>query len=101
MTFENRVVFDLTEVKAVVFECSTCGARIALVPKSKEMRPPEMCPAGHAWIWNVDTGYDSTASPFRAFLSALTRLQDPLLSKMGFRLLLEINKPSEPASGGA
>lgn len=95
MTFENRVVFDLTEVKAIIFVCESCGARIAFVPRSPDLRPPEQCPSGHHWNWNVDTGYASTASPFRAFLSSLTRLQDPLLSKMGFRLLLEINRPEE------
>lgn len=95
MTFENRIVFDLSEVKAVIFECATCGARVAFVPRSTDLRPPEQCPSGHHWGWNVDTGYASTGSPFRALLSALARLQDPLIGKMGFRLLLEINKPSE------
>jgi hypothetical protein len=99
MTFENRIVFDLAEIKAVIFECKSCGARISLVPPIPTM-PPQVCPTGHHWQWNVDTGYDSTGSPFRAFLSSLARLQDPLLgNNMGFRVLLEITGASAPASG--
>lgn len=98
MTIESRIVFDLAEIKAVIFVCETCGARVALTPRSIDFKPPEYCPSGHHWNWNIDTGYTSTASPFRALLSALARLQDPLLSKVGFRVLLEINGPAVRAS---
>lgn len=92
MTLERRIVFNLTEVTAVGFECLTCQAKVSLNPDKAEA-PPDKCPAGHAWDWNVNTGYRSTDSPFRAFLSALGKLRDPLCERMGFRLLLEIKEP--------
>lgn len=100
MTIENRILFDLTEIKTVIFECQTCSARVALVPRTIDVYPPTQCPLGHAWGWNLDTGYTSTQSPFRALLSALARLQDPLLSRMGFRVLLEIDGPSDRVASG-
>lgn len=93
MTIESRIVFDLTEIKSVIFECTTCGARTSL-PLGKVDYPPQHCPAGHSWNWNVRTGYQSTESPFRALLSALAKLRDPLLGQMGFNLFLEIDGAS-------
>jgi hypothetical protein len=99
MTIENRIVFDLAEIKGVIFECNSCGARISVRPGTVEM-PPQKCPADHWWNWNVPSSYRSTESPFRAFLAALSELQNPLYVQMGFKILFEISAASVPASSG-
>jgi hypothetical protein len=91
MTIENRIVFDLTEIKGVIFECNSCGARISVRPGTVEM-PPQKCPADHWWNWNVGTKYHSSESPFRALLSALAELQNSLYGQIGFKILLEISE---------
>lgn len=97
MTIERRIIFDLAEIQSVIFECKDCGARVSLRP-GKAHRPPENCPAGHAWHWNVDTGFRSTESPFIALLSSVARLQDPVLQQMGFLVFLEIDGVSARVS---
>src|ERR1035441_2228377 len=93
MTIENRIVFDLAEIKAVVFECCTCVATASL-PIGKADQPPSQCPTGHRWDWNVNTGYQSTESPFRAFLASLDKMIDLRCIQLGFRIWLEL-KPSD------
>lgn len=91
MTLEHNIVFGLGEIKAVIFECTRCRSRVTFPPDQAEA-PPERCPSGHPWGWNVNTGYRSTDSPFRALVSSLVKLREPLY-EMGFRILLEISEP--------
>jgi hypothetical protein len=93
MTYEGRIAFSLDEIKTVVFECTRCAARIALVPERRDT-PPDACPRGHAWDWNVSLNYTSTESPFRALLSALALLREDTAER-GFKLRFEIDQPSE------
>lgn len=88
MTFENTVIFGLEEIKAVIFECK-CGARIAVSPESMNF-PPAKCPCGHAWDWNIALNFNSTESPFQAFLSSVARLRSLPMDKFGFKILLQI-----------
>jgi hypothetical protein len=90
MTIESRILFDPADIKAVIFECSACGARVSASAKTMD-KPPYQCPMGHAWGWNKETGYRSSESPFRAFLTSLAKLQDPLYGQMGFKVFLEID----------
>lgn len=93
MTIETKIVFDLSEINVVVFECTICGARTSLRPEKIDA-PPLQCPAGHTWNWNVDTRYSSTQSPYKALLSSLAKLQDPVFAQMGFKIFLEIDGAS-------
>jgi hypothetical protein len=88
MTFEHRMAANLSEVKAVVFECVTCNARIALCPEDI-IAPPHHCPKGHSWDWNMPEQYQTMGSPILAFLHALKNLRNPLIEKNGFRISLE------------
>jgi hypothetical protein len=94
MTFEHRIVCGIEEVKAITLECKECKARVSLNP-ANTMRPPDKCPNGHAWDWNVYLGYNSTESPFVALFSSLKKLADPALKEIGFRLFFEFEKPKE------
>lgn len=94
MTYEHRIVCGIEEVKAVTLECRECKARVSLRPDNTA-RPPSKCPNGHAWDWNVSLGYESTESPFIAMFSVLKKLADPALKDVGFRVLLEFEKPKD------
>lgn len=91
MTFEHKLVCGLNEIKAIIFECNECKARVVLSPDI--MRPPRQCPSGHAWDWNISLGYSSTESPHIAFLSALRKLTDIGLKEVGFKVFLEFDEP--------
>lgn len=91
MTVERKIVFGLSDIKAVIFECIKCKSRTALSPEEWK-EPPSRCPAGHAWEWNVYSDYRSTESPFLAFLTSLRKLSE-LGSEKGFRIMLEIAEP--------
>ena len=90
MTSEHKISLGLADIKTVIFACDSCSGRIAFGP-DKVKAPPDRCPSGHAWNWNKNTGYNSTDSPFRGFLSALAKLRDPLC-ETGFHILLEIDE---------
>ncbi len=94
MTFEHRIVCGLNEIKFIVFECKSCGARVSLAAQNTA-RPPAKCPNDHAWDWNSYLGYQSTESPFIALLSSLKKLADPSLKDVGFKVLIEFEKPKD------
>lgn len=97
MTLQETISFELTEVRAVVFECESCGARVSVAPEKIE-KPPTKCPCDHAWDWNVGTGFNSTESPFRGFLLSLAKLRGLPKGKFGCRILLEIEKLATPSA---
>jgi hypothetical protein len=92
MTYEQRFICSLEEIKAITFECKECKARAVLIPGTA-MAPPAQCPNKHSWNWNVYLGFSSTESPYVAFLSALKELSRPTLKDAGFRVLLEFDEP--------
>ncbi|MGD0306717.1 MAG: hypothetical protein ABSC71_17980 [Candidatus Acidiferrales bacterium] len=98
MTFEHKLSANLTEIKAVVFECVTCNARIA-IPVEVLSNPPSQCPQGHAWDWNFSDSGHSNPVPVKAFLGALKFLRNPMIEKTGFRLLLEYEMPTANSHG--
>lgn len=93
MTFEQRMLFGLDEVKAIVFECEQCGAKTSIKPGTTD-KPPSKCPIGHAWDWNVAMNFNSTESPFCAFLSSFIRISQ-LPKTIGFKMYLEIERPKD------
>lgn len=92
MTLENRIVFDLAEVRRIILECHLCGAQIAIKPGTM-LYPPQNCPNGHAWNWNRDVGFQSTNSPHRAFFGAVPKLQEMAPDVIGFKMFLELESP--------
>ena len=92
MTYEHRLIVDLREIKSIVFECSKCKTRVAITPDDLR-RPPDACPSGHAWLWNVPMEYRGADSPFIGFLSGLNALRNPLVEQVGFKIYLEFEEP--------
>lgn len=95
MTFENKIVVGLDDIKAVIFECVGCGTRISVCPD--ELRVPEKCPHCPAdWRVKVTISKDS-ASPFESFCSAVSEIRARMASSSGlakFKILLELEEPS-------
>ena len=98
MTFEHRITAGLSDITAIVFECSTCHARLALVPEDITGLP-QQCPRGHAWDWNVPTQNQSMGSPILAFLHALKNLRGALIEKSCFGVALEYDARRWRTSG--
>ncbi len=95
MTFEHKIVVGLEEIKTVIFECNQCGAKIVLKPEDVGV-PPDHCPRGHGWNWNVVTEHREIGPPSASWLLSLKRLRDmTLIQRHGFRILLEFEEPKE------
>ncbi len=93
MTFEHKLIVGLEDIKGIIFECNQCKSKTVLIPESADF-PPQRCPNGHAWDWNIPVSYGSTESPFKAFLTSVKRLRDPLAERVGFKIFLEFNDAS-------
>jgi hypothetical protein len=94
MTIEHKLVVGLEEIKAIIFECAECKARIVLTPEQLN-KPPDKCPRGHTWEWDVPEQHQSiTGSPYFFFLTGLKKLREPVVNQLyGFRIFLEFEEP--------
>jgi len=94
MTYEQRIICGLEEIKAIAFECKECKSRVTFIPGTATQLPAQ-CPNHHSWDWNTYLGYQSTESPHIALLSALKKLSDPALKEVGFKVFIEFEKPKD------
>lgn len=94
MTFERKIVVSLGEIGALIFECIQCGAR-STVELDDIGQPPNQCPKGHPWDWNIATNHREIAPPALSWLVSLKRLRDPGAQRFGFRILLQFEEPKE------
>jgi hypothetical protein len=92
MSFEHKIVVSLDEIKAIIFECNECNAKIAMSPGTIE-RPPIACPRGHAWDWDTPDEFDPSLSPFVSFIKLLKGTRNSVSQGVGFRILLELEEP--------
>lgn len=90
MVIEHRAVFDLEDIKSVVFECSNCGGRFA-VPANQSVSERSLLECHYCrteWHWE-----EFKARPFTEFMAALrqvTRFQETAESRP-FRMRLEFD----------
>ena len=95
MTFEHRLLANLQEIKAIVFECNQCKARIAVVPEVVE-GIPRRCPNGHPW--NEGLPRENSNSAFLDFVALLKIFRhDEISEKSGFTIFLEFDEPKTNA----
>jgi len=90
MTFEHKIVVGLAEIKALIFECKECGARLSFPPEKMEIFP-KGCPNNHRWDSNVDLS--DSGFLFSAFVSCLKKLREPIYERVGFKIFLEFDQP--------
>ena len=94
MTIQRHIFIGLEDIKAIVYECAKCSARLTLTPDHTEI--PETC-SQCAQIWIPRKPPESgthPVSPLTQMLNALRRLRD--LSKvttLGVRIFFEIEEP--------
>lgn len=91
MTLERKITVGLGDIKAVVFECRTCHARVS-IPAS-DVRIPQACPCGKQWTPDYIEKSETLKSPYVQFCTALKQcilLQD---NEAPFTILLEFDAP--------
>lgn len=91
MTFEHTVAVGLEEIRAIIFQCTSCKARMAIVPDTLT-EIPKQCPNGHPWNTESPSGMvNSTAG---RFVFSLIEMRKSIYEKCGFKILLEFDVPS-------
>lgn len=97
---EHRIVAALGDIRAIVFECNECKARVSISPNDLH-RPPRQCPLAHAWNWDDEPGRNQArAGAHVDFISGLRRLLEPTLAPhCGFKVYLEFEEPAQPFPG--
>jgi DNA replicative helicase MCM subunit Mcm2 (Cdc46/Mcm family) len=98
MTIERKVIFGLEDIKALVFECNECSARVSISPRDgKSINMPSKCPqCPQKWLALDLAQHDSVGSPVTNLISSIERLRAipaVVLKEMGFRILLEFDEP--------
>ncbi len=96
MAIERRIVVGIDDIKAVTFQCSSCGARTQ-VPVSSLSEVPQQCNSCQAiwWSSNDFATHVTTSGPTAtAFIQAI-RIFAALIrdNKDTFRILLEFEEP--------
>jgi hypothetical protein len=92
MTVEHKLVVGLEEIKAIIFECAECKSRIVLTPEDVGT-PPNKCPRGHSWEWNITDEYKNVdGSSYVFFFRSLKNLRNATKTET-FRILWEFDEP--------
>lgn len=80
MTSENRILIELTDIKAVEYECPKCGAKIAYPLDKLYDRLADYCPnCNEAWFvdnLNRPPGTPSIAQQTRSVFVTLQKLKE-------------------------
>ncbi|MGI9103576.1 MAG: hypothetical protein ACR2IF_14150 [Terriglobales bacterium] len=95
MTFENKIVVGLEDIKAVIFECRKCQTRVSVKPD--EVRVPYKCPnptCGQQWQPDYDEHVPAHKSPYLKFCTALSQCRAPQHNGAPFNILLEFEGQS-------
>ena len=98
MTVEHRIVVGLGDIKAVVFQCNQCAARVAVSPDrlDEDPRIMEDCPAckNHWWPTDAAKLLTQPVLPSVAFLRALEQMRtSEVVKEVGFTISLEFDEP--------
>jgi len=98
MTFENKIVVGLGEIKAVTFQCSDtkCEARVSVPPDNVSV--PEKCPhCGRQWLGGTVPKQEAPAPASMRLCEALgeirRRIKDNGASPFEILLEFEAHKP--------
>lgn len=90
MTIERKLIFSLSEIKAIVFECTRCKSRTS-IPTDAFHDIPKTCPNGHSMLGSFPP--DFAGSMLLGFLTGLKKLKDQSFENAGFELFLELEEP--------
>ena len=90
MPIERRVVVGWSDVRAILFECTKCQARIAVRPGDEldKTEVVDKCPNGHLW----SGGGVSVNGTFGALKRQMTTVNV-------FKVLLQFDEPAVDSPG--
>jgi hypothetical protein len=93
MTVENKIIFGLDDIKALLIECKICHGRIAYRP-GKIRTIPGTCPQCQS-DWRPREGYMQAPNlVFDNFVVAVQKIAESLKDEaIGFKLLFELDAP--------
>lgn len=96
MTFENKIVVGLQDIKAVVFECAKCKSRLSVAPE--QARIPSKCPrpqCDQEWLSDVVETLSASTSAYVRLCTAISQIRGAK-DRMPFTILLEFEgQPKE------
>jgi hypothetical protein len=100
MTVERKIIIGLEDIKAVVFECTSCLSRVSIPPQARgNTRIPNECPQCSA-KWSVldplKYGDQISLTPHANLVTSIERLKsfsDELIKMAGFKILFELEEP--------
>ena len=96
MAIERRIIMGIDDIKAVTFQCSSCGTRTPVAINSLS-EVPQQCNSCHAVWWrsNEFATHVSTSGPAgTAFVQAVRTFAAMIRDgKDTFRILLEFEEP--------
>ena len=89
VTVEDRHIIDLSDIKAVRFECSACAAAVTLLLDSWRDPNPRQCP-GCGVPWGTSPQAFETSNRLRLGIQGMKAL---MTSEGAYRLRLELDRP--------
>ena len=94
MTGERRLIFDLSDIKTVIYECGDCHGRLA-VPVDLTIHGDKMV---HCTYCNKSWFSDYTkASPYQGILEAIQKVKQlEAAGAVPFSTRLEFDEPITP-----
>jgi hypothetical protein len=95
MTIEHKIVVGLSDIKAVIFECTstTCRARVSASPDKLQI--PKQCPAcNEIWGRGEKKSFKSESSQQMNFIDSLGKLRTLEENGAPFKILLEFQDES-------
>lgn len=97
MTIEHKIVVGLSDIKAVIYECTspTCRARVSISPDKVQI--PEQCPScNKGWMSAERKSQQCDTSQEWNFIDSLAKLRVLAMKPLPFRILLEFEDESRP-----
>jgi predicted RNA-binding Zn-ribbon protein involved in translation (DUF1610 family) len=91
MTVEHRIVVDLSDIKSVSFECTSCHAVITASPDKAVL--PAQCDQCGTVAMKFDTLHRTSSSPEQALLSALAAIRKQQPGKSLFTIRFDFEAP--------
>ena len=94
MTFEHRILLELTDILAIRLECKKCHATLGFPPDRENLLPPTTCK--NCRLEWMKTGSDEDKA-LRPFLDNLRQLRDDA-NGLGCAIKLEFEVPSDKSN---
>jgi hypothetical protein len=89
MTVEHKITVNLNDIKAIVFECRKCHARIAI--PAAEVKVPYACTCGQQWRPDYQENVPTPKWPYERFCTAFKQCRTLQDNDAMFTMFLEFD----------